>query len=167
LFIFLLALSTNELPIADLEGIAAQPSTVVSDTERRGMHVAGTPHGHITINGDANFSDTALLEGWPGDGSPENPFIIDGLDIDLGGAVGDCISISNTQVSFTISNCTLTDADAYLGAGIYLENVTNGELVNNTCSSNRVGIYLRDSTYNTVVSGQQHLQHQHDWHLLH
>ncbi|MHA2081945.1 MAG: hypothetical protein ACW99H_12455, partial [Candidatus Thorarchaeota archaeon] len=24
-----------------------------------------TPHGVITIDGDANFSDTALLEGWP------------------------------------------------------------------------------------------------------
>ncbi|MHA2302672.1 MAG: hypothetical protein ACXACD_17130, partial [Candidatus Thorarchaeota archaeon] len=72
-----------------------------------------TPHSNITIDGDANFSATALLEGWPGDGSPENPYIIDGLDIDLGGGVGHCISISNTRVNFTISNCTLTGAILY------------------------------------------------------
>jgi parallel beta-helix repeat protein len=117
-----------------------------------------TPHGAIAIDGDANFSDTALLEGWPGDGSPENPFIIDGLDIDLGGGFGSCIAISNTRVSFTISNCNLTGAGGRgawpvsTEAGIYLENVTNGELVNNICSSNGRGINLIESDSNTVVN---------------
>ncbi|MHA1958903.1 MAG: hypothetical protein ACW99U_01650 [Candidatus Thorarchaeota archaeon] len=63
-----------------------------------------TPEGAITIVGDANFHDTALLEGWPGDGSPENPYIIDGLDINLGGGEGHGISISHTRVSFIIRN---------------------------------------------------------------
>ncbi|MHA1909534.1 MAG: hypothetical protein ACW98Y_19705, partial [Candidatus Thorarchaeota archaeon] len=80
LFMFLLALATNVTPLADLEGIAAQPTTGVSEPEERGMLVAGTPHGPIAIDGDASFSDIAQLEGWPGDGSPENPYIIDGLD---------------------------------------------------------------------------------------
>ncbi|MCK5239872.1 MAG: hypothetical protein KAR33_10015, partial [Candidatus Thorarchaeota archaeon] len=71
LFMFLLTLATNVTPVADLEGIAAQSTTVVSEPEERGMLVAGTPHGPIAIDGDASFSDTALLEGWPGDGSPE------------------------------------------------------------------------------------------------
>jgi hypothetical protein len=87
----------------------------------------GTPHGAITIDGDANFSDTALIEGWPGDGSPENPYIIDGLDIDLGNEDGHCIMINNTRVSFTISNCNLTGAGLEsvidIGGGISLENV--------------------------------------------
>ncbi|MHA2360169.1 MAG: hypothetical protein ACXAB5_07835, partial [Candidatus Thorarchaeota archaeon] len=61
-----------------------------------------TPHGTIVIDGDANFTATALLEGWPGNGSPEDPFIIDGLEIDRGGEVGHCISIINTRVSFII-----------------------------------------------------------------
>ncbi|MFW9811989.1 MAG: DUF1565 domain-containing protein, partial [Candidatus Thorarchaeota archaeon] len=106
-------------------------------------------HDPITIDGNANFLNTALLEGWPGDGSPENPFIIDRLEIDLGGAHDRCISISNTRVSFIISNCNLTGA--YYG--ISLENVTNAKLVNNTCSSNTiVGIELRDSYLNTIVN---------------
>jgi parallel beta-helix repeat protein len=122
-----------------------------------------TPHGNITIDGDANFSDTALLEGWPGDGSHEDPFIIDGLDIDLGGGVGHCIGISNTRVNFTISNCTLTGAILYWapesmdfgtdeGSGILLNNVTNGELVDNNCNNNTKGIYLYRSDFNTVAN---------------
>ncbi len=114
-----------------------------------------TPHGAIAIDGDVNFSDTALLEGWSGDGSPENPFIIDGLDIDLGGELGHGISISNTRVNFTISNCNLTGAAYQMGkgggAGIYLKNVTNGELVNNTCFDSMFGIRLEGSHFYTVA----------------
>ncbi|MHA1936657.1 MAG: hypothetical protein ACW97O_00430, partial [Candidatus Thorarchaeota archaeon] len=151
LFMFLLALAANVIPVTDLDRIAHQSTTVVSKPERRGMLVTGTPHDPIVIDGDASFSDTALLEGWPGDGSPENPYIIDGFDIDLGGAIGHCISIYNTRVSFTISNCNLTGASNLgwaIGAGISLENVTDGELVNNTCNSNVWGIFLFLSNFN-------------------
>ncbi|MFX1263393.1 MAG: nitrous oxide reductase family maturation protein NosD [Promethearchaeota archaeon] len=157
LFMFLMALAVSVTPVADLDGIAHQSTTSVSDTKRGGIFAAGTPHGPIAIDGDANFSDTALLEGWPGDGSPEDPFIIDGLEIDLGGGEGDCISISNTQVSFTISNCNLTGGwggwgMGYWGAGVYLNNVTNCELVKNSCTSNIWGIFLRESDTNTVAN---------------
>jgi parallel beta-helix repeat protein len=153
----MLASVTNVTPVADLEGIAVQSTTVVSEPERRGILLAGTPHGAIWIDGDANFSDTALLEGWPGDGSPENPFIIDWLDIDLSDIRFDAhpIVIRNTRVSFTISNCRLTGASRfsiYRAAGIGIENVTNGELVNNTCNNNDIGISLGDSHSNTVAN---------------
>ena len=117
-----------------------------------------TPHAAIAIDGDANFSATALLEGWPGDGSPEDPFIIDGLEIDLGGEYGHCIRIDNTKVSFTIRNCNLTGASlvhtlgGWHAAGIFLISVTNGELVNNICSSNLNGVLLFGSDSNTVAN---------------
>jgi parallel beta-helix repeat protein len=109
------------------------------------------------IDGDTNFSDTALLEGWEGDGSPENPYIIDGLDIDLDSADtdGNCITILNTRASFTISNCILSGAEGHWewgGAGIYLYNVTNGDLVNNICTNNSIGIFLWSSTSNILVN---------------
>ena len=148
---FLMALTTNVTSDAGLEGLSAQSTKAVSEPEKRGMLLAGTSHGPIAIDGDANFSDTALLEGWPGDGSPENPFIIDGLDIDLGGSAGQCISINNTRVSFSIRNCNLTGTGRELGAGISLENVTNGELLNNTCTSNRWGIRLGNSDFNNLT----------------
>ncbi|MHA2210729.1 MAG: NosD domain-containing protein [Candidatus Thorarchaeota archaeon] len=119
-----------------------------------------TPHAAIEIDGDADFAATALLEGWPGDGSPENPYLIDGLNIDLSsGERSYCISIENTRVSFTISNCNLTGGiphpivgPAWDAVGIYLENVTIGKIVNNICKSNSVGIFLFNSTYNVVAN---------------
>jgi parallel beta-helix repeat protein len=112
--------------------------------------IVRTPHAVIAIDGDDDFSDTALLERWPGDGSLENPFKIDGLDIGLSDGANHCIMISNTQVSFIIRNCNLTGFDG--GAGIYLGNVTNGELVNNNCNSNYYGIKLEQSDSNTVTN---------------
>ena len=115
-----------------------------------------TTHGVITIDGDANFAATALVERWPGDGTPENPFIINGLYIDLGDVNGICINIINTRVSFIISNCNLTGAAYQMmgppGAGICLDNVTGGELVNNNCNYNSYGIIVYDSDSNTVVN---------------
>jgi len=66
---FLLALAAYVTPVADLDGTAQQSTMAVSDIKRGGMLAAGTPHDPIAIDGDANFSATALLEGWPGDGS--------------------------------------------------------------------------------------------------
>ena len=127
-------------------------------------------HGVIEIDGDAHFAATAQLEGWPGDGSSENPYLIDGLDIDRGGAAGYCIYIKNTRVSFIMRNCRFTGANEgpggeegthlmwtdFLersGAGILLYNVANGELVNNTCNSNsNMGIYLLYSHLNTMAN---------------
>jgi parallel beta-helix repeat protein len=143
-----------------------------SELERGLMHVAGTPHGPILIDGDANFTLIAQAEGWSGNGMSGDPFIIDGLDIDLAGAPGHGISISNTRAHFVIRDSNLTGANVYPGSGIYLYNITNGllinntcannfyaihlilsnlnALVNNTCSSNYFGIYLEDSHFNTV-----------------
>ncbi|MFX1603227.1 MAG: nitrous oxide reductase family maturation protein NosD [Promethearchaeota archaeon] len=115
------------------------------------------PHGAIAIDGDANFRDTALLYGWPGDGSPESPYIIDGLDIDLGFEWGPCIDIRNTRVNFIIRNCKLTSAGDSFGyysggGGISLGNVRHGELVDNIVDSNAPGIFLEDSTSNSLVN---------------
>jgi parallel beta-helix repeat protein len=151
---FLMALAVGVTPVAYLDGAAHQSTTAVSDTRRREMLAAGTPHGPIAIDGDSNFSATALLEGWHGDGSPENPYIIDGLNIDLGGEEDYCIRIYNATVSFIIRNCNLTGASGENswqgGVGIYLENVANGVLVNNTCNNNGYGICLSSSNYNTM-----------------
>jgi parallel beta-helix repeat protein len=125
-------------------------------------------HGVIDIDGNADFAATALLRGWPGDGSPENPYLIDGLDIDRGGTAGHCIYIKNTRASFIMRDCRFTGADvspgegsgmsygemiAESGAGILLYNVANGELVNNTCNNNNNnGIFLLYSRLNTVAN---------------
>ena len=60
LFMFLLAFTS----VTDLEGASAQSTIAVLEPKKQEMLLAGTPHGPIAIDGDANFSETALLEGW-------------------------------------------------------------------------------------------------------
>ncbi|MFW9806434.1 MAG: nitrous oxide reductase family maturation protein NosD [Candidatus Thorarchaeota archaeon] len=121
--------------------------------------VPGTPHDPIWIFSERDFSETALLEGWPGNGSPENPYIIDGLDISNPGHPQDhtrahCIGISNTRVSFIIRNCHLNGASReWPGrAGIFLENVMHGEIMNNILYDNGYGILIQDSENCTVAN---------------
>jgi len=120
-----------------------EPQSMIVDSElfKVPNYIAGTPHAPIFIDGDANFSDTASAEGWSGNGSEGDPYIIDGLTIDRGGSAGDCISISNTRVNFTISNCNLTGASVNPGAGIYLDNVTHGEITGNLIHNNFNNIF--------------------------
>ncbi|MEM3493637.1 MAG: hypothetical protein QXD15_04710, partial [Thermoplasmata archaeon] len=109
------------------------------------MEVKGTPHAPIHINGNADFANQAASEGWPGDGSEGNPYIIDGLEIDAnGGSYG--IWIENTDVYFVIRNCTVYSATSYgsapYGASIALNNVRHGTLDSNKCNNSEYGIYL-------------------------
>jgi len=122
----LIFLLCSVVPSADVDRDIESQVTILEPAIEN-MIVAGDLHGPIVIDGDANFTDTASYEGWIGDGSSGNPFIINGLDIDLGGVIGYCIKISNTRVNFTISNCNLTGT-LYPGSGIYLENVTYGKI---------------------------------------
>jgi parallel beta-helix repeat protein len=111
--------------------------------------IAYIPHAPIYIDGDTNFTDTALLEGWQGNGTLEDPFIIENLSITSGGSATPRVNISNTRVHFVIQNCELAYASS--SRGLNLDNVHNGRIINNTCTGNYFGIYLVDSWYNTIV----------------
>jgi parallel beta-helix repeat protein len=102
---------------------------------------AYTPHAVISINGDASFAD----QGWPGDGTVGNPYVIENLDID-GSSYRDAITIGNTTAYFAIRGCYLHNSDE---AGILLYNVQNGLLANNTCSGNSPNGILLSSTNET------------------
>jgi parallel beta-helix repeat protein len=110
-------------------------------------------HDPILIDGNENFTDTAIAEGWSGDGSLSRPYIIEGLNIDSSPR-GTSISISNTDRYFEILNCLLSGE-----AGIYLSNVKNGAIINNTLknalggNNERSGIAItHESSYNTVTN---------------
>lgn len=130
----------------------SQSIIIDSELVKVPKYIAGTPHAPIFIDGDTNFSDTALAEGWSGDGSEGNPFIIDGLDIDRGGSPGHCISIINTRSNFRISNCNLTGASVNPGAGIYLDNVTYSEITGNLIHNNFNNIFLLRSKSNSLTN---------------
>jgi parallel beta-helix repeat protein len=138
-------------PVIELAGDGLKSADIIPGPERGGFH-SGTPHAPIIIVGDVNFRARAQEEGWPGNGTSEDPIIIEGLDIDTSGAPTYGISISNTQVHFIIRNCNLTGASGSPFYGINLDNVKNCALINNTCTSNSYGIYFTVSDFNTVMN---------------
>ncbi|MGY5881852.1 MAG: NosD domain-containing protein, partial [Candidatus Thorarchaeota archaeon] len=110
---------------------------------------AYTPHNPIVIVSDSNFSDTATQEGWFGDGSAGDPYIIEGFEINRAGVALDCIWISNTRVNFTIRNCNITGA-SFPRSGINLDNVTYGRIERNIVHNNHFNIYLANAHYVVV-----------------
>ncbi|MFX0022983.1 MAG: right-handed parallel beta-helix repeat-containing protein [Candidatus Hermodarchaeota archaeon] len=99
-----------------------------------------------------NWSITAATYNWcRGSGTWEDPYIIENVTID-GQNNHNCIRIDNSDVYFTIRNCTLINGvgEYWHSGGIRLENVTKGSLINNDCSFNQQGIILRFSSNNTI-----------------
>jgi len=105
--IFILCLYLPTVQIALSNNIDLEPTRLDPDEVNKPFLIAYTPHDPIAIDGDGNFTDTALAEGWAGDGSSQNPYIIEGLEI-KGPDSWACISIANTIMNFTIQDCNLT-----------------------------------------------------------
>ncbi len=114
-----------------------------------------TPHDVIRINSNADFATQAANEGWPGDGSAGNPYIISAYEINAYNKTNG-IYIGNTTVHFIIENCHIYNA-SYLSIswveenGIMLYKVENGTIKNNIVeNSNDDGIHLHFSNHNTI-----------------
>ena len=102
----------------------------------------------IFINGTSDWVDLKNEGNCTGQGTYSDPYVIKDLVIN-GFYIGTCIWIENSDVYFKIENCTVYNAENY---GIYLNNVSNGHLVNNTFSSNIAeGISLYRSHNNTIL----------------
>lgn len=106
-----------------------------------------TIHSPITINTDAQFQS----QGFPGNGSLINPYVIAGFSIT---STGTCISIEYTSAHFIIRDCLLNGGDS--GNGIDLIYANNGVIQNNTIIEKNYGIYTDhadDLTFfnNTII----------------
>ena len=44
----------------------------------------------------------------------------------------------STDAHFIIRNCTLMEAGGFTGAGVRLENVINGKIINNTVATSQI-----------------------------
>ncbi|MCE7742018.1 MAG: hypothetical protein GOP50_06130 [Candidatus Heimdallarchaeota archaeon] len=94
-----------------------------------------TPHSSIIILSDEDF----ITQGFPGEGTPTNPYRIENYEISTIFAVG--IYVFNTTKSFIISNCFISA----LEDGIVITDIIAGTVVieNNTCAyHNSEGIYV-------------------------
>ncbi|MEM4293926.1 MAG: NosD domain-containing protein [Thermoplasmata archaeon] len=127
------------------DNAAANP--VKTETKTRGK-----AHAPIHINGNADFANQAANEGWQGNGTPENPYIIYGYEINGAGNTY-CIWIANTDVHFIIHNCTVYGATlSFSSANIILDNVTNGRIENTNSNGSKYGFLLVHSTHNILVN---------------
>lgn len=100
-------------------------------------------HDPIVISSDNDFN----LQGWPGDGSEGNPYLIDGLEIHT---TDTSIRIEDVRVHFKINGCLLTGSGLHSGKGIYLENTTNGIVDSSRTDFKQMGVWIKDSANCTV-----------------
>ena len=84
-----------------------------------------------------------------GDGTHSDPYVIEDLVIE-DVYTKSCILIENSDVYFKIENCTLYNSTFYNSGGIQLSNVTNSQLIDNICLSNKNGIILLGCNNNTI-----------------
>jgi parallel beta-helix repeat protein len=75
-----------------------------------------------------------------GSGTKEDPYIIENIIID-GLNTDNCIEIWHSSVYFIIRNCTLYNSN---DSGMYLNDVFNAKIHNNTCHSNVEGIRFQN-----------------------
>lgn len=108
-----------------------------------------SPHNPIHIEGDSNFTAANGVTG--GNGTQNNPYIIEGWEINASSANG--IEIGNTNAHFVIRNCSaFGDVSSGSKCGILLDSVTHGKVEHTSLSKNKwCGISLSYSTNNLLV----------------
>ena len=81
-----------------------------------------------------NWTFTANYVWCSGSGSWTDPYVIENITINGQGS-GNCIEIRNSDAYFIVRNCTLYNSGTSNNAGIKLDNVENGTIINNNCHS--------------------------------
>ena len=113
--------------------------------------VAGaTAHAPIGINGNSQFISANGVTS--GNGTQDDPYIIENWDINAGTGTNAGIEIRDTDVYFIIRNCTIHDGYSNSTDGIYFYNVTNGGIEIVTSYNNSFGIALNYSSNNTITN---------------
>lgn len=125
--------------------ILHMPWEISSISTREGPQstLSYTEHSPVIITNDTDFE----IQGWPGLGTKEQPYLISELNITTN---TQCIDIRDTTVHFEIRNCILTADGSDLDRGLFLENVTNAKVRNCIITSNSNGVRIADS-FNCIL----------------
>ena len=118
------------------------------------LKISGTYYD-ASINdlpGSLNNWSWAETQPWVsgGNGSINNPYIIDGHTFEYSSGNGNCLTVVHSRKHFKIQNCTFRNSDAS-NPGIYFDNVTNGQIIDNEFYNNYYGLYLRESNYTLIL----------------
>lgn len=100
--------------------IVASPMSMAMDNSPSSIVADYEAHDPILITSDADF----VNQSWPGSGTLEDPYVIEGLSISVSHDQGYCIEIKNVQSHFVVRNCFLYGT-SYTSA-IVLRDTMNG-----------------------------------------
>jgi parallel beta-helix repeat protein len=147
-FISLVLLSSTFMAFQNTVVIEdAQSVSVIQEKVVDRFQPAYEDHAPISIVGNGNLTVIAEAEAWAGNGTLEDPFIIEEYNITLSGT-GSCIALYNISLYLVIRDCLLGDGDY----GIYLENVTHFSSIGNTISGNDNGIFFKNCDHSVVTT---------------
>ena len=105
------------------------------------------------------WSEIVLNEWCSGSGTQSNPYIIEYVSIQTDTS-GSCLEIYNSNKYFIIRYCSFSYATrgypfiSDYSAGIKLHNTNHGQLIENICHHNLVGILVEDGNYNLFQKNQ-------------
>ena len=104
-----------------------------------------TDHVPILINGTSDFT----LQGWPGSGTAEDPYLLSGLNITTDISMA-CITVINTDAYFVIVDSWLNQLDAEYA--IYLNNVGHAKIEYTSVYADSAGGIYVDATTSLTIS---------------
>ncbi len=136
-------------------------STAAEESGNGDAETRSAAHGTISINGNGVFASQASSEGWAGDGSEGNPYIIENYDVNASEATDDDaagIKIENTDVYFIIRNCVIHDGYEWgvsYNDGICFYNAKNGKIENCEIYNNDDGISFSSFSNNNAITSNQ------------
>ncbi|MHA1247495.1 MAG: right-handed parallel beta-helix repeat-containing protein [Candidatus Thorarchaeota archaeon] len=130
---FMVSACSEVIPVRN----APANSMDVTQVDSLRLSATYTAHAPITISSNADFS----AQGWPGSGTVDDPYVIEGLNITSDGT---CISISGTDACFVIRDCFIssTEPNPTSGEGIKFSYVTHGTIESSLIVNTYRGIYL-------------------------
>ncbi len=95
------------------------------------------PHDIIWINGDEMFIEQAGLEGWPGNGTEEDPYLISGYYFNTWNKP---LTIYHSSVHWIFTNNLIDGEDDH--GGTWIQNCTHGAIINNEICNRRFAIAI-------------------------
>lgn len=116
-----------------------------------------TTHASIRIEGNDQFASVARAENWPGEGTADDPYIIENLTF-LAKDEEVSFYIANTSCHFIINNCTFNgdEPEGYQygssGIGISCVNGTSGRITNISCNYLSKGVELIQFNYSQLIN---------------
>jgi len=128
--------------------LAVPSSAAAASSNSQPIPLPLASHSPILIEGDAGFTAAQGVVG--GTGTPQDPYLIDGWDIDI--ALSDGIAVRNTTASLLVRNVTFGQSGAVpMHDGIRLFQVRNVRIENITVTNGEAGLDIRSSDNVTLA----------------